>query len=97
LRERGMTFEVFLPDDMADWLREKLAAGLFKDAREAAFVAFQDLIELDRHPEVRQHLLRAMLDASVNDPRPGIPAEDVIAALDARFEALAAPDSEEKA
>jgi hypothetical protein len=32
IRERGMTFEVFLPEDMADWLREKLAAGVFDSA-----------------------------------------------------------------
>ena len=76
-RARGMTFEVFLPESLATWLREKIAAGVFKDAAEAAFVAFQDLQELDRHPEVRKHLLRAMLEASLKDPRPRIPIEEV--------------------
>ena len=95
IRERGMTFEVFLPEDMADWLREKLAAGVFDSASTAAFVAFQDLIELDRHPEVRQQLMSAMVDASENDPSPSIPAEEVFASLDAKMAALAAPDSDE--
>ena len=95
LRERGMTIEVFLPGDMADWLREKLAAGVFDDARTAGFIAFQDLIELDRHPQVRRQLLTAMLDASVNDPSPSVPAEEVFAALEAEMAALAAPDSDE--
>jgi hypothetical protein len=32
---RGMTFEVFLPQRIADWLREQLNAGVFKDPGEA--------------------------------------------------------------
>jgi hypothetical protein len=95
LRERGMAFEAFLPEEMADWLREKLAAGVFESARDAAFVAFQDLIELDRHPKVRQQLLTAMLEASISDPRPGISAEELRANLDARRVALAAPDPDD--
>jgi hypothetical protein len=30
-----MTFEVFLPEGIADWLREQLNAGVFKDPGEA--------------------------------------------------------------
>jgi len=41
-------------------LREKIAAGVFKDPAEAAFVAFQDMRELDRYPALRQELLKAM-------------------------------------
>lgn len=77
IKARGMTFEVFLPESLADWLRQKITAGVFKDAKEAAFVAFQDLQELDRHPEVREQLLHAMLESSLKDPRPRIPLEDV--------------------
>lgn len=76
-RARGMAFEVFLPESSASWLREKIAAGVFNDAAEAAFVAFRDLQELDRHPEVRKQLLQAMIEASLKDPRPGIPLEEV--------------------
>jgi hypothetical protein len=94
IRERGISFEAFLPESMADWLRTKLATGVFESARQAAFVAFQDLIELDQHPKVRQQLLTAMLDASVSDPRPGMSIEELRAALDAETEALAAPDPE---
>ncbi len=75
-RARGMTFEVFLPESMADWLRAKIAAGVFNSPGEAAFVAFQDLQELDRHPVVRETLLTAMIEASVKDPRRGIPIEE---------------------
>jgi hypothetical protein len=59
---------VFLPEAIANWLREKLAAGVFKDPGEAAFVAFQDMRELDRHPSIRQELLKAMIDARAADP-----------------------------
>jgi hypothetical protein len=45
-----MTFEVFLPESLGNWLRAKLVAGVFSDAKEAAFVAFQYLQELDQHP-----------------------------------------------
>ena len=77
IRARGMTFDVFLPEQLADWLRAKLVAGVFKDAREAAFIAFQDMQELDRHPEVRKELLKAMINASADDPRPGISTEEL--------------------
>ncbi len=49
---------------------------MFKSPGEAAFVAFQDLVELDRHPAARKALLTAMIEASINDPRPGIPIEE---------------------
>jgi Arc/MetJ-type ribon-helix-helix transcriptional regulator len=77
IQTRGMTFEVFLPESSAEWLRAKLAAGLFRDANEAAFVAFRDLQELDRHPKVREQLLKAMLEESLRDPRSGISLEQL--------------------
>jgi antitoxin ParD1/3/4 len=84
LRARGLTFEVFLPESLANWLQKKIRTGVFQDPAEAAFVAFQDLVELDRHPKVREALLRAMLKAAADDPRPAIPAEKVIARLRAQ-------------
>ena len=33
--------------------------------------------ELDRHPEVRKELLKAMIKASADDPRPGISTEEM--------------------
>jgi Arc/MetJ-type ribon-helix-helix transcriptional regulator len=74
IRARGMTFEVFLPESQADWLRAKIAAGVFNDAK-AAFVAFKDLQELDQHPEVRRSLLNAMLQDGI-DSGPGISMEE---------------------
>lgn len=79
-----MTFKVFLPEPLANWLRKKIRAGVFHDPGEAAFVAFQDLYELDRHPKVRRELLNAMLQAAIDDPRPAIPAEKVMAEMRAQ-------------
>lgn len=76
VRARGLTFEVFLPEGIADWLWQKLEAGVYKDPAEAAFLAFQDLMELDRHPAVRAQLLETMVTAAADDPRPGITIED---------------------
>jgi len=75
IRARGLTFEVFLPEGIADWLWQQLEKGVYKDPGEAAFVAFQDLMELDRYPKVRTELLKSMLNASADDPRPGISIE----------------------
>ena len=76
IRARGMTIEVFLPEPLADWLRGKITAGVYKDPGEAAFVAFQDLRELDRHPAVRKKLIKAMVIANAESPRPGISFEE---------------------
>jgi len=85
IRAKGMTFEVFLPQGLADWLRAKIAAGVYEDAREAAFCAFQDLRELDRHPKVRQALLKTMILDATNDPRPGITIQEWRAKHQARL------------
>lgn len=76
IRARGLTFEVFLPEGLADWLWTKLEAGVYKDPKEAAFIAFQDLMALDRHPRVRTELLKAMVNAAADEPGPGITIEE---------------------
>jgi Uma2 family endonuclease len=80
-----MTFEVFLPESLANWLRAKLAEGVFSDAKEAAFVAFQDLRDLDEQPHVREQLLTAVVEDRLGDPRPGIPPEQWIEEHRARW------------
>jgi antitoxin HicB len=83
IRARGMTFEVFLPESLADWLRKKLAAGVYTDAKEAAYLAFQDLRELDHHPEVRRELLTAMIKDGLQDSGRTYSPEEVRAELKA--------------
>jgi hypothetical protein len=81
IRARGMTFEVFLPTPLAVWLRKKLAAGVYTDAREGACLAFQDLRELDRHPEVRRELLTAMIKDGLEETGCTYSPEEVRAEL----------------
>jgi Arc/MetJ-type ribon-helix-helix transcriptional regulator len=92
IRERGLTFEVFLPEGIADWVRARVAEGSFTDPSEAAFVAFQRFIELWDHPEVEKQLLLAVLNERMNDSRPGIPSEQVFADMEANIRKLAEPD-----
>jgi antitoxin ParD1/3/4 len=84
-RERGMTFEVFLPEGLSDWLKAKLEAGVFESPAEAAFVAFQDMHELDRHPKVLKQLLKAMIQSAMDDPRPDILAEEAFDRIERRM------------
>jgi antitoxin HicB len=76
-RARGMTFEVLLPESLADWLRKKIADGVYTDATEAAYLAFQDLRGLDRHPEVRRDLLGAMINDALKEPVETFTIEEV--------------------
>lgn len=88
-RERGLTFEVFLPTDLADWLRQQISTGVFEDESEAALVAFQDLQALSRHPTARQALLDAMLNTAISDPRESTTLEDLRAEYEAHVQELA--------
>jgi antitoxin ParD1/3/4 len=92
IRARGMTFEVFLPESMANWLREKLAAGVLKNPGEAAFVAFQEMRELDQHPAIRQDLLKAMVETGSSDLGQGISMEEFRAKLRTKLEDYANTD-----
>ncbi len=92
IRARGLTFEVFLPEDLADWLWQKLEAGIYTNPREAAFLAFQDMRELDRHPAVRKQLLTAMVQESMDDPGPGITSEEFRAQHDATLREYASTE-----
>jgi hypothetical protein len=84
-RERGMTFEVFLPEGLSGWLKAKIEAGVFESPAEAAFVAFQDMHELDRHPRARKQLFKAMIQSAMDDPRPDIPAEEAFDRIERRM------------
>jgi Arc/MetJ-type ribon-helix-helix transcriptional regulator len=62
IRARGLRFEVFLPEGLADWLRARIEAGVYADVKEAAFLAFQDQQALSEHPKARRALLKEMLE-----------------------------------
>jgi len=75
--EGGLRFEAYLPPTLATWLLGQIERGIFSDPSEAVFVFLGEAEELEPHTDLRKELLRRRLDAAINDPHPGIPAEQV--------------------
>ena len=80
-RTGGLRFEAYLPPRLADWLLAHIERGTFQDPSEAVFVIFGEHEELEPHDDLRHELLKRSLQAAIDDPRPGIPAEEVFGKL----------------
>ena len=76
-RQGGLRFEAYLPPDLADWLLGLVEAGVFTDPSEAVFVICGEHRDLAAHAHLRRELLDRVLQAAIEDPRPGVPAEKV--------------------
>ena len=74
----GLRFEVYLPSSLAEWLLDFVERGVFTDPSEAVFVILGEHQELEPHTDLREEILRRSLEASMNDPRPSIPGEEVM-------------------
>ena len=70
-RARGLSFEAYLPPDMADWLLERVEQGHFVDPSEAVFAIVWNFMDLEPHKELRSELLRRTLDCSLEDVKAG--------------------------
>ncbi len=81
--EGGLSFEVYLPSGLAEWILDFVERGVFTDPSEAVFVILGEHMDLEPHADLRQEILKRSLDAAINDPRPAIPAEDVFAEMEA--------------
>lgn len=81
----GLDFEAYLAPEAACWALRAIEAGHFISPSELAWVAIQQFIDMQQHPDLREELLRRQLQAAMDDPRPGIPAEEVMARLKARI------------
>jgi antitoxin ParD1/3/4 len=77
----GLRFSVYLPPGLADWLLGLVEKGTFLDPSEAVFVMLQEAQELEPHHDLRRELLIRMLKAAEDDPRPGIPLDEVFRQL----------------
>ena len=64
-RAGGLRFEAYLPGSMADWLLAQIERGRFADPSEAVFLIVQNFIEMEPHRDLRDELLRRILDESV--------------------------------
>jgi len=87
-KEGGLRFGAYLPPRLADWLLGLVERGVFTDPGEAAFVIFGQYMELEPHADLRRELLHRSLQSAIDDPRPGIPADEVFRKLK---EKLASP------
>lgn len=74
-RAGGLCFEAYLPPALADWLLERIERGMFADPSEAVFAIVGNFRDLEPHRDLRNELLRRLLQAAVDDARPGIPHE----------------------
>ena len=80
-KEGGLRFEAYLPPDLALWLLDQVEQERFLDPSEAAFVLLWQAQELAPHHDLQQELLNRKIQAAIDDPRPGIPAEQVFTKL----------------
>ena len=67
---------------MADWLLAQIERGRFADPSEAVFLIVQNFIEMEPHRDLQDELLRRILQARIDDPRPGIPHDEACARID---------------
>lgn len=77
----GLRFEAYLPPTLAEWLLNSIEQGVFTDPAEAVFVLLGESQELEPHLDLRRELRRRQLQAAMDDPRPSIPDEEVVAKL----------------
>jgi len=77
----GLRFSAYLPPGLADWLLGLIEKGTFIEPSEAVFVMLREAQELEPHHDLRRELLTRIVQASEDDPRPSIPAEEVFREL----------------
>lgn len=78
----GLRFEVYLPPGLAEWVLDFVERGVFTDPGEAVFVILGEHKDLEPHADLRRESLKRSLEAAMNDPRPGIPADEVRAHME---------------
>jgi len=81
----GLRFEAYLPPALALWLLDRVEQGKFLDPSEAVFVILGEHEELEPHADLRQELFKRSIRAAADDPRPGIPDEEVMERLREEF------------
>lgn len=80
-REGGLRFEAFLTSELAVWVLELIEQGVFTSPSEAVWVLLGESRDFREHPDMRRELLKRGIRASIDDPRPSIPHEEVLKTL----------------
>jgi Arc/MetJ-type ribon-helix-helix transcriptional regulator len=75
-RNGGLRFNAYLPIDLADWLLDLIERGVFADPSEAVFVILGEHRELEPHADLRREVLKRGIQASIDDPRPALSADE---------------------
>ncbi len=81
-RKGGLRFEAYLPSGLAEWVLGFVERGVFVDPSEAVFVIFGEHKDLEPHADLRREALKRSLQASIDDPRPSLPFEEVKERMD---------------
>jgi antitoxin ParD1/3/4 len=81
VRSDGLRFEAYIPPGLAEWLLDQVERGVFVDPSEAVFVMLTEQHDLEPHADLREEILRRSCRAALDDPRPGIPHDEVKAWL----------------
>lgn len=77
----GLRFEAYLPPSLAVWLLDRIEQGQFIDPSEAAFVLLGEARDLEPNADLRGELLKRSIQEAIDDPRPPIPHDEVMANL----------------
>jgi len=80
-RAGGLQFEAFLPTSLADWLLERIERGMFASPAEAVFAIFTEARELEPHRDLRDEVLRRMIDAARANLESALPHDEAMAEL----------------
>jgi antitoxin ParD1/3/4 len=86
-RAGGLRFEAYLPPRLASWILDKVARGVFADPSDAVFVLLGEQRDLEAHADLRQETMCRSLQAAMDDPRPGAPADAFLQRLRQKKEA----------
>lgn len=79
---------ITLPSNMLDAIKVQVNAGHFSSTSEVLREAMRFWMRHEEEREQRLEAIRARLKASVDDPRPSVPAEQVFGRLEAKFGAV---------
>jgi antitoxin ParD1/3/4 len=75
-KKGGLRFNAYVPPRLAAWLLGLIEQGVFMDPSEAVFVILEEHRELEPHKDLRQELLKRLLQSAIDDPRPSIAGEE---------------------
>ncbi len=83
---------ITLPADMVSVIKERVRSGAYASTSEVLREAMRTWMRREEEHEGRMKAIRARIDASISDPRPSTPLDDVFDDLEARY----APDGPSK-